>query len=148
MQTILDTLSTDHKHCDDLFARAESLILDGRRNGRWDEALRSLQEFTDSLLRHFRMEEDVMFPAFEERTGMQGGPTVIMRAEHQQMRALLDRMHQGAMAGDSAEVLGHGETLLVLMQQHNIKEEQILYPMADQALSGAQDDVIRRMAAC
>lgn len=144
MQSILNYLSTDHKRCDEIFARAESLILDEK----WEEGRAAFQEFRDSLLHHFQMEEMVLFPTFEERTGMQGGPTMIMRAEHQQMRGLLDRMQVAARDGDSEEYLGHGETLLVLMQQHNVKEEQILYPMTDQALSGAQEDVIQRMARC
>jgi hypothetical protein len=29
--------------------------------------------------------------------------------------------------------------LLIMMQQHNLKEENILYPMCDQALAGDAD---------
>ncbi|HJP36976.1 MAG TPA: hypothetical protein QF901_13425 [Gammaproteobacteria bacterium] len=35
---------------------------------------------------------------------------------------------------DVDDYLGFSETLLIIMQQHNVKEEQVLYPMADQAL--------------
>jgi len=33
----------------------------------------------------------------------------------------------------------------VMMQQHNIKEEQILYPMSDQALSDKADTLLQEM---
>jgi hemerythrin-like domain-containing protein len=36
---------------------------------------------------------------------------------------------------DQEQYLGLAETLLILMQQHNAKEEQILYPMSDNLLS-------------
>ena len=35
---------------------------------------------------------------------------------------------------DREAYAGIAETLLMLMQQHNMKEEHILYPMLDQAL--------------
>ena len=35
---------------------------------------------------------------------------------------------------DVDDYLGFSETLLIIMQQHNVKEEQVLYPMADQVL--------------
>ena len=36
---------------------------------------------------------------------------------------------------DQQQFLGMTETLMMLTQQHNMKEEQMLYPMTDQALS-------------
>ena len=53
---------------------------------------RRVWRFQDALLHHFAMEEEVMFPAFEARTGMTQGPTAVMRSEHRQMTDLLNRM--------------------------------------------------------
>jgi hemerythrin-like domain-containing protein len=94
---------------------------------------------------HFAMEEEAMFPAFEERTGMSMGPTQVMRSEHVQMRELFQGMDNAVRARDADDYLGQSETLLMMMQQHNLKEEQILYPMADQALAGELDELIHRM---
>jgi hypothetical protein len=33
----------------------------------------------------------------------------------------------------------------MLMQQHNLKEESMLYPMSDRVLAEARDDLIRGM---
>jgi hemerythrin-like domain-containing protein len=81
------------------------------------------------------MEEEVLFPAFEQATGMtDGGPTFVMRSEHDQMRGLLEQMETAADGGDRDELIDLGDTLLMLIQQHNQKEEQMLYPLAEQAL--------------
>jgi iron-sulfur cluster repair protein YtfE (RIC family) len=39
---------------------------------------------------------------------------------------------------DAEAYLGHSETLLLLMRQHNMKEEQVLYPMCEQHLNSAE----------
>ena len=81
------------------------------------------------------MEEEILFPAIEEKTGMVNqGPTAVMRMEHEQMRGVLDQMAQAIEAGDFQATLDQGDTLLMPIQQHNIKEEGVLYPMADQVL--------------
>ena len=80
---------------------------------------------------HLEMEEQVLFPAFDAAAGMSGGgPTMVMRSEHDQMRDVLRRMGDSAAVGEHDELLDHGDTLLMLVGQHNIKEEQMLYPMA------------------
>lgn len=123
-------LPLHHKHCDDLFADAEAAV--GKH--RWGEGKDSFLRFRAEMLAHFATEEEVLFPAFEATTGMVGGPTSMMRFEHSQMRALLDEMATGIDACDGRAFSGAAETLLVLMQQHNMKEENILYPMCDRAL--------------
>ena len=65
-----------------------------------------------------------------------GGPTAMMRMEHQQMRGLLDQIGEAMEAGDAQEAMDIGDTLLMMVQQHNVKEEGMLYPMAENILAG------------
>lgn len=124
--------SDDHRHCDLLWSRVEAAADDGDRN----RAAMALEAFSDAMERHFAMEEEVLFPAFERVTGMsQGGPTAVMRMEHAQMRALLGQLEEAAAGGDLDRLVDLGDTLLMLIQQHNSKEEGMLYPMADRTLS-------------
>ena len=44
-------------------------------------------------------------------------------------------MSEAVKIKDRDGILYVGETMLILMQQHNMKEEGILYPMADQQLN-------------
>lgn len=143
MTTISDFLAPDHQRCDNLFAAAETAAA----HGDWDNAASGFGLFQDALLHHFAMEEEVMFPAFEARTGMTQGPTAMMRSEHRQMTDLLNQMVDAVARKDSDGFLGDADTLLIIMQQHNMKEEQMLYQMADQALANELDEVVGRMRA-
>ena len=123
----------DHQDCDARWADIEEQ-LDGTDKV---TAQALWQAFDSSMRRHLAMEEDILFPAFDSRSGMGGGgPTAMMRMEHQQMRGLLDQISASMAIGDSEEALDVGDTLLMLIQQHNIKEEGMLYPMAQNMLSG------------
>ena len=143
MSTIVDFLGSDHRACDDLFASAEVAVAQNN----WDSARSLFERFQKAMAHHLAMEEEVLFPAFEARTGMRMGPTEVMRAEHEQMRGLLQEMAGAVANADHGRYLGLSETLNMLMQQHNLKEENMLYPMSDQVLGGERDSVIRSMEA-
>ena len=143
MSTIVDFLGGDHRACDDLFASAEVAV--AQKN--WDSARSLFERFQTAMAHHLAMEEEVLFPAFEARTGMRTGPTEVMRMEHAQMRGLLQEMAGAVANADESRYLGLSETLNMLMQQHNLKEENMLYPMSDQVLGGERDALIRAMEA-
>ncbi|MBT3836906.1 MAG: hemerythrin domain-containing protein, partial [Thiotrichales bacterium] len=89
-------------------------------------------------------EEEILFSAFEEATGSAQGPTMVMRMEHEQMRSLLQNLQQAVESRDAEQALGVADTLMIMMQQHNMKEEQMLYPMIDRSLPDT-DSVMARM---
>jgi hemerythrin-like domain-containing protein len=130
-------LPDHHRHCDDLFAAAEDSV----QRGDWETAAPSFGHFRTQMNAHFEAEESVLFPAFEAATGMSGGPTSMMRHEHEQMRTLLSQLSSACSSRDRDAYGGAAETLLMLMQQHNMKEENILYPMCDRALGAEAESV-------
>jgi len=129
-------MSKDHKDCDLLFAKAEAAV----SAEDWTTATQSFNEFIQAMERHLGVEEQDLFPAFEDATGMKMGPTEMMRMEHDQMRVLFVEMRDALERQHSDDYLGIADTLLVMMQQHNMKEEQILYTMMDQHLSDEEGD--------
>lgn len=136
-------LPDHHRHCDQLFVVAE----EAAQNGDWVAATSAFERFNGQMQAHFDAEETVLFPAFEAATGMATGPTQMMRLEHQQMRSLLAQLEFACAEHDSDGYAGAAETLLMLMQQHNMKEENILYPMCDQALTAEAEHLSSRMGA-
>lgn len=138
--SINEFMSHKHRECDDVFSQAENFVAEGK----WDEAYKAWQEFYHELDEHLTMEEAVLFPRFEEATGMTQGPTSVMRMEHVQMREMCDKLSSAALAKDQDQFLGLSETLMILMQQHNMKEEQVLYPMTDRVL-GDSGSIIQAM---
>ena len=143
MATILEFLGGDHRTCDALFASAEDAV--GQKN--WGGAGTLFEQFHASMKHHLAMEESILFPAFEARTGNTMGPTQVMRMEHEQMRGLMQEMAHAVANTDYEGYLGLSETLNMLMQQHNLKEENMLYPMSDQVLAGERDSLIHSMEA-
>lgn len=124
-------MSQDHKECDLLYAKAEAAA----SAEDWSTANQTFNEFIQAMERHLGIEETELFPAFEDATGMKMGPTEMMRMEHDQMRVLFVEMRDALERQHSDDYLGIADTLLIMMQQHNMKEEQILYNMMDQHLS-------------
>jgi len=143
METISSFLTTDHRACDEEFANLENTVA----SDNWEESQKQLEKFTTDLLHHFDMEEKVMFPVFEEVTGMTQGPTMIMRMEHAQMRAILEDLKSDIEKKDKNHFFGVSESLMMLMQQHNMKEEQMLYKMADMHLGSLISKTIEDMKA-
>ena len=137
MTNLTQPLHDHHKHCDELFAAAEA---DAHGN-KWDSCEDALTRFREELEAHFCTEEQVLFPAFETATGMAGGPTQMMRFEHAQMRDLIGQLSAALTTRDRDAFAGTAETLLIMMQQHNMKEENILYPMCDRSLPSDTVDV-------
>lgn len=143
MNTISSFLTSDHRACDNEFANLENAIA----SLNWEEAKNQFDKFSGDLLHHFDMEEKVMFPVFEEVTGMSQGPTMVMRMEHSQMRSILDDLKADIEKKDKNHFFGVSESLMMLMQQHNMKEEQMLYSMADMHLGSLVSKVIEDMKA-
>lgn len=143
METISSFLTTDHRACDEEFANLENTVA----SENWEESQKQLEKFATDLLHHFNMEEKVMFPTFEEVTGMTQGPTMIMRMEHAQMRAILEDLKSDIEKKDKNHFFGVSESLMMLMQQHNMKEEQMLYKMADMHLGSLISKTIEDMKA-
>lgn len=140
MSSIKEYLSADHSRCDELFAAMEDAAAKSM-----EDSKASYEEFAKETERHFQMEERVMFLEFEQKTGMTQGPTAMMRHEHAQMRNLLSDMGKAIEAKDKDKFFGSSETLMILMQQHNMKEEQMLYTMIQQHLGDDADHIISRM---
>jgi iron-sulfur cluster repair protein YtfE (RIC family) len=140
MQTIAGFMSADHRACDEAFANVEQAALDNN----WSEAESSFNKFRTALARHFRIEEDELFPALISAGGP-AGPVQVMRMEHAQMNTLIEQM-AGALAQQDAQKYGGlSETLLIVMQQHNLKEEQMLYPIADHFLAAQREALLDSM---
>lgn len=131
MTTIRDFMTSDHRHCDDLFADAEEAL--ASRDAAAAEA--AFVRFRQALLAHFDSEEKTLFPSFEAKTGISMGPTQVMRMEHAQMRTLVDAALTALQEGAVDDYQGQAETLLIMIQQHNMKEENVLYPMCDDHLA-------------
>ncbi|DAB40529.1 MAG TPA: hemerythrin HHE cation-binding protein [Sulfurovum sp. UBA12169] len=123
----------EHRLCDDYFAKAE----EAASKKDWEEATKQFEIFAHETLQHFKKEEEVLFPAFEKQTGSTEGPTAVMRYEHEQVKGLIGKMASAIIDEDMDACLSLAESMMILLQQHNMKEEQMLYAMCDNILPAA-----------
>jgi iron-sulfur cluster repair protein YtfE (RIC family) len=83
-----------------------------------------------ALASHAQLENELLFDALDPHFGG-SGPVAVMRAEHEQIEGTLDQI-------PAAEELDRAKSLLLhtitLARQHFAKEEQVLFPMAQQVL--------------
>ena len=92
---------------------------------------------------HHRKEEGVLFPAMQG-AGLPGdtGPIAVMLEEHEEGRAFVASMRAAAnrlQAGDSGAARDVAQAALgyaSLLRHHIAKEDNVLFPMADQVLRG------------
>jgi iron-sulfur cluster repair protein YtfE (RIC family) len=90
-----------------------------------------------ALRRHIYLEEEYLFPALQA-DGANGlmAPIFVMLREHAQLWQTLDELDGKLAAGcGTPDLLNLCHQLLVQLQHHNLKEERILYPEADQRLT-------------
>jgi iron-sulfur cluster repair protein YtfE (RIC family) len=144
-RNVSDFLGGDHRRLEAILSAVEGLV----ESSAFVEAAARFAEFARGLSRHIDMEETVLFPAFEEKTGMTTGPTSVMRAEHVEIRRLLAVL-TGALALSDASAFSASERQLhEVLGAHNDKEERILYPLSDRMAGGERerDELVRKMQA-
>jgi len=107
------------------------------------DLLEFFQVFVDRC--HHGKEEELLFPELE-KAGLpkQGGPVGVMLAEHETGRRLVRQMKAAAEALDNKEegaarsFVQAARAYIDLLRQHIQKENQILFPLADQRLTAEQ----------
>ncbi len=90
---------------------------------------------------HHKKEEGVLFPAMVEGgLSYQSGPVAVMLAEHEEGRRLTREMRQAAeslQGGDNTArnlIVQNALGYVALLRQHIAKEDNVLFPMADQII--------------
>jgi iron-sulfur cluster repair protein YtfE (RIC family) len=127
-------LACDHHRLDEALRSVSSAVT----SGRFVEAATGYERFESDLLRHLRVEEELIFPVFEARSGLMNGPTDTMRNEHRQVRLALALMRRGLLQSDATAYLDGLRFFESVLPDHNAKEEHILYPALDSLLRPAE----------
>jgi regulator of cell morphogenesis and NO signaling len=135
--TISAYYEQDHDRLDELFKTFQQL-----KRSDFAKATEAFKTFKLGLQRHIVWEEDLLFPLWEEKTGMsEGGPTFVMRNEHRQIGQQLEAIHDKVVE-QNPESDQEEQVLLSLLGAHNMKEERVLYPSIDQVISAEERDTV------
>lgn len=135
-------MAKDHDRLDSIFAEFR-----GMRNTDMARAKTLFHDFMRGLQRHITWEEDILFPVFEDKTGMyDAGPVAVMRMEHCHIKNYLEQIHRKISTEDMQGIDDQEDALFAILAGHNNKEENVLYPWIDRETSEQKrEDIISRM---
>ena len=129
MRTISAFMRDDQARLDAMFMEFCSFTASNR-----EAAKAAFSLFKQAWHRHIALEETLLFPVFEQRTGLvDHGPSVVMRQEHWRITAGLS-----AIGEQFNETVAHSDTAQDLSQfiaAHDRKGKTILYPWIDAIIS-------------
>ena len=136
-KTITAYYEQDHDRLDELFKMFQT-----SKRSDFSKAKEAFKDFKIGLQRHIVWEEELLFPMWEEKTGMvEDGPTPVMRFEHEQIKQLLDAIHH-KVEGQNLQTDQEEQALLTLLGSHNRKEERALYPAIDNVASADEREKV------
>jgi uncharacterized protein (DUF2249 family)/hemerythrin-like domain-containing protein len=139
LRGVREALGWDHARLDGL----EQAASEAWQAAQVRSASRFHLRFAFGLERHIRFEESVLFPAFDRVTGMGAdrGPTAVMRLEHRRIEERLADIRDAAARGVRPAERTRAD-LLALLEMHDAKEENLLYPMLDRSLAPPEADAL------
>ena len=125
---ILKVVNALVRECDVL--RAEKLI----DKVFFSKAVDFIRNFADKF--HHVKEEDILFVELcKDTVDMHCNPTEQMRYEHELGRGFVKAIEQSVSENNVAKVIDNSISYANLLQEHIFKEDNILFPMANEALS-------------
>lgn len=139
LRRIKDALGWDHER----LARLEVSAFVARAAGNGQAAKKTYEAFSSGLRRHIALEEQLLFPLFEERSGLApgSGPTEVMRGEHRIIERLLAEILR--TIGDPAKLPDQARAAFhEILEEHHLKEEGVLYPAIDELLEPEETDAL------
>jgi hemerythrin-like domain-containing protein len=127
----------------------ENIALFAEKNGAVDDAdvgtvMDFLRWFADA--HHQAKEEAILFPALRHAAAAQDRPVQHMMLEHEQDRALIEKIETAVRLAKIPDFVSCVERLSSTLRNHIYKEDQILFEMTCEALDAAVDnDVVARL---
>lgn len=137
MDRVTEFMGKDHDRLDEIFKEFHSI-----KDSDYDKAMSLYLKFKAGLERHIAWEEEILFPLFEKRTGMHdSGPTAVMRMEHGEIKEFLEKIKNN-LARENTKTEEFERGLLEILTPHNDKEENVLYPWFDNAVTQREREEI------
>jgi iron-sulfur cluster repair protein YtfE (RIC family) len=128
VETVAEALEREHREIDEGIETFAATLTGGEPDPQ------PLARAVAALRRHIYLEEEFLFPPL--RAAGLVMPVFVMVREHGQMWQILDaldgELRDGALRASAADLL---RDLQEQLEAHNVKEEQILYPQTEQALT-------------
>ena len=97
-----------------------------------EKAIFFIRNYADKF--HHAKEEDILFKEFCKSENLHCNPVEQMLFEHDEGRKFVKAMEEANEKGDKGKVEENARAYAELLQQHIFKEDNILYPMTEEAI--------------
>lgn len=143
------SLLADHEQSDDMFLQHQEALM----TLDLASARALLLIYERRLVAHMEAEESLLLPVYERAGRIPGGPPVFFTGEHRRMREFIARFHSRLDEMDAGhperrkviELFDHQATYKHLVEHHDQRERNILYPTLDRVTSvGERTELLQR----
>src|SRR3989344_6167714 len=139
-------LSEEHKHIlsvIDALSKERKNLESGKELDKdfFSKAIDFIKNYADKF--HHAKEEDILFEELNKNSEeMRCNPIEQMLYEHDLGRGFVKGIEQGLKEDNIVKIIENTRNYIQLLQEHILKEDNILYPMADETLSKPSQDSI------
>ena len=141
MSSESDWLHHDHRVFEASLAECEAAA----EQEDWKAVRRLFDSLVARLKSHMRMEEEVLYPAYENLADVSHGPTLALRKEHDEIVRLVRDVSHVLGTNNSERFLEALAPLDRVMMTHHDKEEEIFLPMAGHALLEKREEILQKL---
>lgn len=149
--TISEILSAEHRHIVKMLDLMEKEAREFSSGGElkknfWARAADFLRHYADKF--HHAKEEDLLFVELNRNMHkMHCCPMEQMVFEHNEGREHVGAMLEALESNNGAAVAEHAKKFAALLRDHIFKEDNILYPMAEDILdAAAKDEMLKKFS--
>lgn len=156
--TALQKLYNEHtplrKQMEEFYVVCKELKqIDEKESGsdKWKDLVSRVTTFESELSPHSEREEGILFPMMARYIGRETGPIAVMEYEHDQakgyLRAFLNEAPHQADADTQRKIqlADFAIQAFLILRDHFHKEENILFPMAEQFLTNEEKEELGRL---
>lgn len=157
MESIMEELFRQHRDAEAMLVKLAAGVGRVRREGAGGAGVLGdlselRREIQGEVLSHFREEEQALFPVLGRHLDSSSGPIATMMEEHALFRQLELQFEEAVAALEAGfrngweEKLGDaGDAIARLLPGHIAKEEEVLFPMAEEVLQEDEWAEVRRL---
>jgi iron-sulfur cluster repair protein YtfE (RIC family) len=157
MESIMEELFRQHREAEAMLVKLAAGLGRVRREGAagpgvLGDLAELRHEIQGEVLSHFREEEQALFPVLGRHIDSSSGPIAMMMEDHARFRQLelefeeaVAALETGFRNGWEDKLCAAGDAIGRLLPQHIAKEEEVVFPMAEEMLGEEEWVEVRRL---
>ena len=132
----------DHRKYDEMLTQCEMAA----EMADWKDAVRLFNEFTTDLKLHMQMEDEVLYPLFEQKDADPENEMTGLHEEHENIVRLLRDLACVIKNKNIDHFMESLEPLHETMNEHNMHEEAVFLSLGSDSLLTRRDEIMDKLS--